>query len=309
LRAKSFWYGWNRALDWLQRLERTSSCECFKQRVGPSILASELSDNRSLEKLNLESTFVDGEGPETFRALCESLRGNTTLRHLDVKDNRVRLDCACYTALKLDTMSLETLHLDCNYVTSCGIAALAQSLQGPCTLKELSVYGCNLDKTGLLKLGEALTTNVSLEALEVGLNRFTHNGAPQFFELLPQMKGLKAAYGLVAKRNDVPPTEAVGITLLDGLRQNTELQKFLKGDGGESVDSYFFPSVAREIDFYLSLNRHGRMLLRPPGGSEPPSALWPRVLAKITGPRDMSLLFYFLQNKPKLVERNAPANQ
>jgi hypothetical protein len=49
------------------------------------------------------------------------------------------------------------------------------------------------------------------------------------------------------------------------------------------------------------------VLLRPPGGAEAPSGLWPRVLAKITGPRDMSLLFYFLQNKPKIVDWNAPA--
>jgi hypothetical protein len=46
---------------------------------------------------------------------------------------RARLDGVCATALKLDTMSLETLCLEGNDVTSCGIAALAEGLQGPCT--------------------------------------------------------------------------------------------------------------------------------------------------------------------------------
>jgi hypothetical protein len=117
---------------------------------------------------------------------------------------------------------------------------------------------------------------------------------------------LKEMDGVVVA-NDVPPTEAVGMALLDGLRKNTKLQNIFLGHDEANVDSYFSPGVAREINFYLSLNCHGRMLLRPPGGSEAPSGLWPRVLAKITGPRDMSLLFYFLQNKPKIVDWSAPA--
>jgi Ran GTPase-activating protein (RanGAP) involved in mRNA processing and transport len=274
--------------------------------VGASILASELSDNHSLEKLDLERAFANGEGSETFRALCESLRGNTTLRHLDVGGNGVVLDSVCAGALKLDTMSLEKLILYGNNATSCGITALAQSLQGPCTLKYLSLIWCHLDDTGLLKLGEALITNVSLEVLDVRGNDFTDDAACQFFELLPQMKGLREVYGLMINGDDVSPTEAVGMALLDGLRKNTKLQKVFDS-ADETVDSYFLPGVDREINFYLSLNRHGRMLLRPPRGAEVPSGLWPRVLAKITGPRDMSLLYYFLQNKPKIVDWNAPA--
>jgi hypothetical protein len=119
-----------------------------------------VSDSYSLEKFNCEGTFLEGEGPETFRALCESLRGNTTLRYLNVRDTVVRLDGACAEALKLDTMSLKTLYLGCNNVTSCGITALAQSLRGPCALKELN-------NTGLLKRGEALTTNDALEVLKL----------------------------------------------------------------------------------------------------------------------------------------------
>jgi hypothetical protein len=43
--------------------------------------------------------------------------------HLDVRE-RVILDSICATALKLDTMSLETLDLNNNSVTSCGIQHL-----------------------------------------------------------------------------------------------------------------------------------------------------------------------------------------
>jgi hypothetical protein len=123
------------------------------------------------------------------------------------------------------------------------------------------------------------------------------------------MKGLKSVYGLAVGSNDVPSTgtEAVGMAILDGLRKHTKLQKIFPCTSARDVDSYFPPGDAREIEFYLSLHRHGRMLLRPRGGSEHPSGLWPRVLAKITGPRDTSLLFYFLRNKPKIFKCDTPA--
>jgi Ran GTPase-activating protein (RanGAP) involved in mRNA processing and transport len=297
------------AIEWLMgyNVLRVLNLANTPDSVGVSILASGLSDNHSLEELDLDRTFVNGEGSDTFRALCGSLRGNTTLRHLNVSDNGVHLDGVCVTAL-IDTMALETLALNDSAATSCGITALAQSLQGSCTLKRLSLRGCDLDDTGLLKLGEALTTNVSLEMLDVrGNNGFTLNGACQFFGLLPQMKGLKKVFGLMIIGDDSAPNEAVGVALFDGLGKNTKLQKIFADNEKATVHSNVPSGVARKIDFYLSLNRHGRMLLRPPEGSEAPSGLWPRVLAKIAGPHDMSLLFYFLQNKPKIVNWNAPA--
>jgi hypothetical protein len=96
--------------------------------VDAATLTSGLSENCSIEKLNLDVAFVDDEESETCRALFESLRGNTTLRYLNIGNNHVRLDGTCATALKLDIMSLETLGMDWYTVTSHGIAALA--LQG-----------------------------------------------------------------------------------------------------------------------------------------------------------------------------------
>jgi hypothetical protein len=86
---------------------------------------------------------------------------------------------------------------------------------------------------GLLNLGEALTRNVSLEILDVRYNRFTLDGASQFFKMPPKMKGLKEVYGLVAARNGVAQTEA----LVDGLRKNTKLEKILADDDGTTIDS------------------------------------------------------------------------
>jgi hypothetical protein len=110
---------------------------------------------------------------------------------------------------------------------------------------------------------------------------------------------------LITKYYVDTPTDTVGLALVDGLRENTKFQNIFEDNEAGTVDSSFSPGIAREIDFYLGLNRHGRRMLGLSGDSEPPSGLWPRVLAKLASPRDTSLLFYFLQNKPKIVKCKA----
>jgi hypothetical protein len=127
------------------------------------------------------------------------------------------------------------------------------------------------------------------------------------------MKGLKAVYGLFTLQiivlNSDAPTDAVDLALVEGLRKNTKLQKIFEDEDNDRISitlhSFFSPGVAREIESNLGLNRHGRMLLTLSEDSEPLSGLWPRVLAKLSSPRDTSLLFYFLQNKPKIVKCKA----
>jgi hypothetical protein len=113
----------------------------------------------------------------------------------------------------------------------------------------------------------------------------------------------------VTTRNDIVPTEALGLALVEGLRKNTKLQKIFRDGSIMTVNSSFSLGVARKINFYLALNRCGRSLLRLPTRSEPPSGLWPRILAKISAPRDTSLLYYFLRNKPKMVNFKAAASR
>jgi hypothetical protein len=84
------------------------------ESVDAATLTNGLSGNCTLESLNLDPAFQgddDISRSEAFRALCEGLCGNTTLRYLNVNDNDV---------------SLETLHLDENTFTSCGIIDLSR---------------------------------------------------------------------------------------------------------------------------------------------------------------------------------------
>jgi hypothetical protein len=70
---------------------------------------------------------------------------------------------------------------------------------------------------------------------------------PQFFELLPQMKGLKAVYGLVVEMNDVP-TEAVGMALLT-VSEKIPSYKRSTRTMTKRLLTPFSPGVAREINF------------------------------------------------------------
>jgi hypothetical protein len=72
------------------------------------------------------------------------------------------------------------------------------------------------------------------------------------------------------------------MALVDSLRENTKLQKIFADDEEATLHSSFSPGVARESNFYLGLNRHGRMLLRLSGRAEPPSGLpwWNNDLAE-----------------------------
>jgi hypothetical protein len=77
-------------------------------------------------------------------------------------------------------MFLERLDL---ITTLLPVAALAQSLQGPCTLKELSLGD---PTTRDCSAREALTSNVSLEVLDVRDNDFHPQRSLSFFELFPR---------------------------------------------------------------------------------------------------------------------------
>lgn len=61
-----------------------------------------------------------------------------------------------------------------------------------------------------------------------------------------------------------------------------------------------FPTHRNELSFFLRLNRFGRLHLHP--SLEVPLALWPKILAGMTGSfEDCGALQYFLRHKPALV--------
>jgi hypothetical protein len=166
-----------------------------------------------------------------------------------------------------------------------------------------------------------LSDHLSLKTLTLGVHLTTTSSL--VLRSLLHFNGTLETFTLIQLEEEKIPTM---VSVLAGLAKNTGLKEFTAVADSSGTNATLAAAWTkmlerntsitildlREVEWCagnLSLNRHGRMLLRLPEGTDPPSGLWPRVLAKITGPCDMSLLFYFLQNKPKIVNWNAPANR
>jgi Ran GTPase-activating protein (RanGAP) involved in mRNA processing and transport len=268
---------------------------------------TDLSRNCVFETLNLRGV---GLQSHQCRAVFESLQGNSCLRELNLSRNDIYLDADCATTLNdlLDSTTLQVLNLSLNRgVTIEGIELLARGLQANSSLREMDLQDCDIGNAGLLKLGEALVENSTLEILRLGDDEgrlgndekcFGQDAVAQFFQLLARMKGLKE---LCLEHCDVMVNEELCATVVDGLRNNTGLQRLTCEQGNFTwyghAPSYVQPLIA----FNLNLNRKGRKWLEAPLASRVPAGLWPRILAKMSSPKDTSLLYYFLRKKPSLV--------
>jgi Ran GTPase-activating protein (RanGAP) involved in mRNA processing and transport len=251
-----------------------------------------------------ETLLLCGAGLQSqeCRAVCESLQGNSCLQELDISFNHgLSLDVDCATTLNdlLDSTTLRVFKFNGNQVTKEGIELLARGLQSNSSLRELDLQFCEIGNEDLLKLGEALVENSTLEILRIW-DGFGEAAVSQFFELLPQMKGLNE---LCLSHCDVMDNEDLCVAVVDGLRKNTGLQR-LTYDGDSGAGTWLDKApchVKPLIAFYLNLNRNGRKLLEPPLDSRVPLGLWPHILANMSSPKDTSLLYYFLRKRPSLV--------
>jgi Ran GTPase-activating protein (RanGAP) involved in mRNA processing and transport len=289
---------------WRKKTLKHLSLACnFIERDGTpedTGFPADLSSNCVFETLNLHMVGLQSQG---CRTVCESLQGNSFLRELDLSKNPISLDVDCAIALTdlLGSTTLRVLNLFDTRTTNEGIELLARGLQGNSSLRELDLQHCDILNEGLMKLGEALVQNSTLEILLL-CDDFGEDAVSQFFELLPQMKGLKE---LRLNHCDVMNNEELCVAVIDGLRKNTSLQR-LKCEGGTRIQDNTWHDQAPShikplIAFYLNLNRNGRRMLEPPLVSRIPLGLWPRILANMSSPKDISLLYYFLRKRPSLV--------
>ncbi|KAG5505610.1 hypothetical protein JIQ42_08376 [Leishmania sp. Namibia] len=118
--------------------------------------------------------------------LCRSLMTNKTLRVLSMRHNYLSSDGIVQLGRSLCRHPcLERLLLTDNSIEDEGACALATALGQPdAPLVELDVAKTWLGDRGLIALGVALQTNVSLRVLHASDNHFTHNGGTSFAALL-----------------------------------------------------------------------------------------------------------------------------
>jgi hypothetical protein len=262
-----------------------------------------LRQNCTLETIDLNYNSLE---PDQCRAICESLRGSSCLRELNLSFNQITFDDHGAQALNdfLENTPLRVMDLSGNQITTQGIALLADGLRRIIFLRELSLIACQISNDGLLQLGEALVQNSTLETIQLEDNEFSEDTVSRFFQLLPQMDGLKQ---LSLNRFHVDD-DWLYSAVVDGLQENTSLQR-ITCDGEELKIWYEHAQSDFLIDFYLSLNRNGRKFLEPPLTARVTAGLWPSVFANMSSTQDTSLLYYFLQKKAEILANNAPDEQ
>jgi hypothetical protein len=146
----------------------------------------------------------------------------------------------------------------------------------------------------------------TLEVLDVRENNDITPTDSHFCDLLPQMKGLKAVYGLIPYSND-GTTDAAGFGIVDGLRKMKLRNLFADEDNS---------LIVRALECYFSSCRTGnRFLSRSESPwpnvayivrhSEPPRALASG--ARQASPRNTSLLTFAEQ--AKIVKCKAAATE
>ncbi|KAG0005602.1 hypothetical protein BGZ79_003513 [Entomortierella chlamydospora] len=170
--------------------------------------------------LRLDLRWFQASAASNFRVLVNSLKTNTTLTTLNLKDNSIGKEGALALSQSLKTNTvLTTLNLRNNSIGNEGALALLEALKVNATLTTLNSWGNSIGKEGALALSEALKTNTTLTTLDLEANSVGDEGA------LALSEALKANTTLATLRLRKNPIGNEGaLALSEALKTNPILQ-------------------------------------------------------------------------------------
>ncbi|CAJ1019320.1 putative Leucine Rich repeat [Leishmania utingensis] len=147
------------------------------------VLLLALGHDRFITRLILDDCAM---GDTVLSTLCRSLLTNAMLKVLSLRNNHLSPDGVVQLGRSLCRHPcLEKLLLSGNAIEDEGACAITTALGQPdASLEELDIAKTWLGDRGLIAIGVALQTNVSLRVLHVSDNHFTHNGGASFAALL-----------------------------------------------------------------------------------------------------------------------------
>lgn len=292
-------------------------CHCFMTVAAATAIAAGLKNSAcSVEVLDLTG---NGLNDDAIHELSLGLQANSSVKFLSLDfnsfgDNGVealskhvltKMTSAKNKSINSCNISnIRELHLFGNRITPTGAEHLATALTANVTLQSLILSFNQVGDRGCEALGQALTINTTLTKIWFPSNSVGSTGLLSFANHLPNMQGLKELnVGLVLDDYAVD-------ALADALKQNLHLSvlhmekmdDFLtESEEGFEIGNITMSSGAvgskHVMDFYLSLNRSGRRLLR--NNSVP---LWPNILARAETP---DVLYYMLRTRPDLLDCSA----
>jgi NLR family CARD domain-containing protein 3 len=172
-------------------------------------IAKLLKKNSTLSEISLRYTPTNETG---FRYLGDALKQNTTLKALNLCDNRNKINGTTiqplFDALQQNN-SLTILKLGYNKMDHNAITLLAHALQKNSALKKLDLEGCNIDNKKLGCIANVLSSHPSLTYINLSSNKITDEGFPNLFinaiqnnTTLTKLNLWNNRIGLIALRKD-----------------------------------------------------------------------------------------------------------
>jgi len=169
---------------------------CLVSEEGAKLQKARLLLQEPLADLALNTVEVldlmgNGGGDSGAVLLATALKGNTSLRHLNLRWSSIgsRGAEALAEALKVNR-TVKTLDLYCNSIRDAGASALATALGNNCTMRELDVGWNSIACGGACALADALKRNNSLERLGMERNGVEARGAAAIADALQQNMAL-----------------------------------------------------------------------------------------------------------------------
>lgn len=125
----------------------------------------------SLTEIHLCHIWID---EHSLEHLCTILKNNTTLKILDLSQNRIS-NTASLAKLLEKNSTIEELRLDRNIIGDEGAKYLARALKINLTLTMLDLFDNRIESDGLTDLLSAIKKNSTLLSMNLGYNSFTHD--------------------------------------------------------------------------------------------------------------------------------------
>ena len=188
------------------------------------LLAEVLKGNTTLRELNLEDIGISGQGAT---GLAEALKVNLTLTELNLRNNVIGDEGATLLAEALKVnLTLTELNLRYNDIDDEGATGLAEALKVNLTLRDLNLRRNLIGDEGATSLAEALKVNLTLTELNLQNNCIGHQGATGLAEALKvnlTLRELNLRYNYIGDEGATGLAKAlkVNLTLRDlNLRRN-----------------------------------------------------------------------------------------
>ena len=197
---------------------------------GIAVAVSQMLGSQTL----LSSLELDGSelGPKSLRALAKGLRGNQTLRELNLGGAHMGDSGIRILVPALATTRVQQLSLRGNDLGDRAAKDLAKLLENNTSLRELCCMDNSIGDKGATALAAALRKNATLSTLNLRWNSIGDEGIAAFGQMLPFNRSLRVLNLIRAAVED-----AGAIAVAQGLEANSTLVELSLSKGRNSIDT------------------------------------------------------------------------